>query len=177
METLKKKILNVLNTNSFFVKNISFLAGDASDRKYFLAKTKKQEVIIMVDKNPDDLRQFLKITKALEKKVSVPKIYKTFQSNGLAIIENFGEFKYSNILNSKNSKKLYKLDINKFLDESNLFFDWYLPFFKINKGNVKNEFNLIFIDYLKKLYRLPQVFVHRDYHIDNLFFCKIGEEF
>ena len=69
MENLKKKILNVLNTNSFFVKNISFLAGDASDRKYFLAKTKKQEVIIMVDKNPDDLRQFLKITKALEKKV------------------------------------------------------------------------------------------------------------
>ena len=71
-----------------------------------------------------------------------------------------------------------KYDINKFLDESNLFFDWYLPFFKINKGNVKNEFNLIFIDYLKKLYKLPQVFVHRDYHIDNLFFFwKIGEEF
>ena len=174
METLKKKILNVLNTNSFFVKNISFLAGDASDRKYFLAKTKKQEVIIMVDKNLDDLRQFLKITKALEKKVSVPKIYKTFQSNGLAIIENFGQFKYSNILNSKNSKKLYKLavenlisiqkkkfsislpkyDINKFLDESNLFFDWYLPFFKINKGNAKYEFNLIFIDYLKKLNKI-----------------------
>lgn len=192
METLKKKILNVLNTNSFFVENISFLAGDASDRKYFLAKTKKQEVIIMVDKNPDDLRQFLKITKALEKKVSVPKIYKTFQSNGLAIIENFGQFKYSNILNSKNSKKLYKLavenlisiqkkkfsislpkyDNNKFLDESNLFFDWYLPFFKINKGNAKNEFNLIFIDYLKKLKKLPQVFVHRDYHIDNLFFLE-----
>ena len=48
METLKKKILNVLNTNSFFVKNISFLAGDASDRKYFLAKTKKQDFIIML---------------------------------------------------------------------------------------------------------------------------------
>ena len=115
METLKNKILDVLNTNNFFVKNISFLAGDASDRKYFLAKTKKQEVIIMVDKNLDDLRQFLKITKALEKKVSVPKIYKTFQSNGLAIIENFGQFKYSNILNSKNSKKLYKLAVENLI--------------------------------------------------------------
>ena len=76
---LLKKILNVLNTNSFFVKNISFLAGDASDRKYFLAKTKKQEVIIMVDKNPDDLRQFLKITKALEKKFLFQKFIKLFK--------------------------------------------------------------------------------------------------
>ena len=33
----------------------------------------------MVDKNPDDLRQFLKITKALEKKVSVPKFIKLFK--------------------------------------------------------------------------------------------------
>ena len=35
---------------------------------------------------------------------------------------------------------------------------------------MKKEFNLIFRDFLKKLEKLPQVFVHRDYHIDNLFF-------
>ena len=37
---------------------------------------------------------------------------------------------------------------------------------------MKKEFNLIFRDFLKKLEKLPQVFVHRDYHIDNLFFLK-----
>ena len=38
METLKKKILKALELNNFSVNDLSFLAGDASDRKYFLAK-------------------------------------------------------------------------------------------------------------------------------------------
>ena len=38
METLKKKILNILKSKKIFVEDLSFLAGDASDRKYFLAK-------------------------------------------------------------------------------------------------------------------------------------------
>ena len=192
METLKKKILKALELNNFSVNDLSFLAGDASDRKYFLAKSLKKEFVIMVDKNRDNLNQFLKITKALEKKVSVPKIYKYFKNDGLAIIENFGKSKYSEIINQSNSKELYKLAVEnlisiqnkklsvilprystkKFLDESNLFFDWYLPFFNFKGGNMKKEFNLIFRDFLKKLEKLPQVFVHRDYHIDNLFFLK-----
>ena len=95
METLKKKILKALELNNFSVNDLSFLAGDASDRKYFLVKSLKKEFVIMVDKNRDNLNQFLKITKALEKKVSVPKIYKYFKNDGLAIIENFGKSKYS----------------------------------------------------------------------------------
>ena len=63
----------------------------------------------------------------------------------------------------------------KFLDEVNLFFDWYLPFFKIEQFDSKEQFNLIFSDYLRKLDDLPKVFVHRDYHIDNLFFLGIGK--
>ena len=109
METLKKKILKALELNNFSVNDLSFLAGDASDRKYFLAKSLKKEFVIMVDKNRDNLNQFLKITKALEKKVSVPKIYKYFKNDGLAIIENFGKSKYSEIINQSNSKELYKL--------------------------------------------------------------------
>ena len=74
-------------------------------------------------------------------------------------------------------KKKIVLDIpnytkKKFLDEVNLFFDWYLPFFKIKQLDFKEQFNLIFLDYLKKLDVLPKVFVHRDYHIDNLFFLR-----
>ena len=192
METLKKEILNILKLNDFLINDLSFMAGDASDRKYFLAKIKKKDFVIMLDKNSKNLNRFVKITKALDKKVSVPKIYKVLKKDGLAIIENFGQSKYSNILSKKNNKMLYKLavknlifiqskkialnlpeyNVNKFLDESNLFFDWYLPFFKIKNNNYKNDFNLIFRKFLKKLYKLPQVFVHRDYHIDNLFFLK-----
>ena len=44
--------------------------------------------------------------------------------------------------------------------------------FLILRKILKDEFNLIFRKFLKKLEKLPQVFVHRDYHIDNLFFLK-----
>ena len=145
----------------------------------------------MFDANKKDLYRFLKITKSLDRKISVPKVYDVFKEDGLAVIENFGNSKYSKIINKNNSKELYQLavenlifiqkqkisiklpqyDIPKFLDESNLFFDWYLPFSEKRK-NIKDEFNFIFKNFLKKLNKLPQVFVHRDYHIDNLFFLK-----
>ena len=192
METLKKKIHKLLSSHNFFVERLHFLAGDASDRKYFLANTLNKNLVVMFDENKKNLNKFLKITKVLNKKISVPKIYEEFLKNGLVVIENFGKSKYSEILTKKNRKELYKLaienlifiqkqkisislpkyNVSRFLDESNLFFDWYLPFFNIEKKKLKNEFNLIFVKYLKKLNKLPQVFVHRDYHIDNLFFLK-----
>ena len=73
------------------------------------------------------------------------------ESEGLLILENFGTNKYSSILNKKNRKELYKLAIdslihlhkfpastkfqnyskNIYLDESMLFFQWYLKYKKI----------------------------------------------
>ena len=32
METLKKEILNILKLNDFLINDLSFMAGDASDR-------------------------------------------------------------------------------------------------------------------------------------------------
>ena len=49
------------------------------------------------------------------KKVSVPKIYKVLKKDGLAIIENFGQSKYSNILSKKNNKMLYKLAVKNLI--------------------------------------------------------------
>ena len=157
METLKKKILNILKSKKIFVEDLSFLAGDASDRKYFLAKYLRKKVVIMFDANKKDLYRFLKITKSLDRKISVPKVYDVFKEDGLAVIENFGNSKYSKIINKNNSKELYQLavenlifiqkqkisiklpqyDIPKFLDESNLFFDWYLPFSELRKKILK----------------------------------------
>ena len=192
MEALKKKVLNTLKIKNFFVEDLEFLAGDASDRKYFSAKTSKHDVVIMLDENIKNLNKFLKITKALETEISVPQVYEVFENSGIAVIENFGQKKYSKILTRKNCKELYELavanlifvqskkisvtlpqyDMKKLLDESNLFFDWYLPFFKIKKKKLKEKFNVVFENFLINLKKLPQVFIHRDYHVDNLFFLK-----
>ena len=193
METLKKKILNSLKSKEYQVKSMNFLAGDASERKYFkVILTNKKKLIIMFDPDKKNLKNFLKISDVLKGFVSVPEIYELYQSECIIIIEDFGNEKYSQILSNQNRLELYKLAVDnlvsiqkeeiiidipnytkkKFLDEVNLFFDWYLPFFKIKQLDLKEKFNLIFSDYLEELSVLPKVFVHRDYHIDNLFFLK-----
>ncbi len=193
METLKTKILASLDSKKYLVKSINFLAGDASERKYFrVILSNKKNLIIMFDPDKKNLKNFLKISDVLKDFVSVPEIYKLFKSKCITIIEDFGNGKYSNILSNQNRLKLYKLAVDnlvsiqkkkivvdipyytkkKLLDEVDLFFDWYLPYFKIRKLDSKERFNLIFSDYLNKLDVLPKVFVHRDYHIDNLFFLR-----
>lgn len=193
METLKTKILASLESKKYQVKSIIFLAGDASDRKYFkVILSNKKKLIIMFDPDKKNIENFLKISNVLKDFVSVPEIYRLYKSKCITIIEDFGNEKYSNILSNQNRLKLYKLAVDnlvsiqkkkivvdipnytkkKFLDEVNLFFDWYLPFFKIKQLDSKEQFNLIFSDYLRKLDDLPKVFVHRDYHIDNLFFLR-----
>lgn len=193
METLKTKILKSLKSKRYPVKSINFLAGDASERKYFkVILFDKKKLIIMFDPNKKNLKNFLKVSDILKGLVSVPEIYEVYQNEGITIIEDFGNQKYSKILSNQNRLELYKLAIDnlifiqkkevvidipnytkkKFLDEVNLFFEWYLPFFKIKQSDYKKQFNLIFSDYIKKLNVLPKVFVHRDYHIDNLFFLK-----
>ena len=75
MEALKK-VLNTLKIKNFFVEDLEFLAGDASDRKYFSAKTSKHDVVIMLDENIKNLNKFLKITKALEMRSQFHKFMK-----------------------------------------------------------------------------------------------------
>ena len=77
----------------------------------------------------------------------------------------------------KKKKKLpaiSKYDKKKFFKESNLFFKWYLPLFKRKKetNHLEKKFELLFTKFLNKIFLLPEVFVHRDYHIDNLFFLR-----
>ena len=46
--------------------NLQFLAGDASDRKYFLIKQQNNTNVLMVDKNSENLERFLKISYLLK---------------------------------------------------------------------------------------------------------------
>ena len=195
MIDLINKIENILTQKGIFFENISFLAGDASSRKYFVFFSESRKKIIMYDdQGKKSIDLFLKKTSIFnDYKIKVPKIFNVFKDEGLLIIENFGEKKYSKILNNKNKKNLYKLAVDnliylhkfkpnkefesytkqKFWEESKLFFSWYLALNKIKfSSNELLEFKCLFFDLLTDLYILPQVNIHRDYHIDNLFFLS-----
>ena len=107
------------------------------------------------------------------------------------VLENFGPTKYAEIITKKNRKKIYRLavdtifdiqkikhpdllkySINMFITESNLFFDWYLNKLKKNEINIlKKGFKSLFKSYFSCI-DIPQVLVHRDFHIDNLFYLS-----
>ena len=113
METLKTKILASLESKKYQVKSINFLAGDASERKYFkVILSNKKKLIIMFDPDKKNLENFLKISNVLKDFVSVPEIYRLYKSKCITIIEDFGNEKYSNILSNQNRLKLYKLAVD-----------------------------------------------------------------
>ena len=190
------EIIKKLDHKKIKFDNLRFLAGDASDRKYFLIKQENSTNVLMFDNNSKSLERFIKISYLLKKHISVPQIITNLKEYDILIIENFSNNKFSEVLKKSNKIKLYKValdallyihkkKINKklvqyskkiFFDESNLFFDWYLDLSKKRVELLKNEFNSIFSDFLDKVYLLPSVFIHRDYHIDNLFYLKEKEK-
>ena len=118
-------------------------------------------------------------------------------SKGSFLIEDFGINTYTNSLkNGESEYKLYNLatDIliyinnqsknlkkklpqytnKKLIEESMLFLEWYWPAIHKNKPkkDVVNEFIKIWNNLLNKNLRTKKVLVHRDFHIDNLFFLK-----
>lgn len=181
-ELSKKKI----NYSSF-----EFLAGDASNRKYFIIEIKDKKLLLMYDNKKKSFKNFIKITRLLKSKVSVPVIHKIFENPNFLLIEYFGKKKYSDLIKVSNRKKLYftaidslirlhflnfKPNIPKytketFFRESKLFFEWYLPMNSIKfDESIVNEFKKILFFSLERTLLIPEVFIHRDYHIDNLFF-------
>ena len=74
----------------------------------------------------------------------------------------------SHIINKYSNKYLF--------EESNLFFDWYLPRFLSKKKSldIKKKANKILFKLYKKL-NFPNIhFVHRDYHVQNL--MRVGKK-
>ena len=198
MKILIKELENILLKKKYNFNEIVFLAGDASNRKYFQVISKKTKNVLMYDNTKEiGLAQFILATKILtECKINVPKIFNDYSQNGILIIENFGENKYGDILTNKNEVKLYKLAIdtlvfihkdkkkhkikslnnNIYFKELDIFFEWFLPF---NNKNIsvseKKALINLFTELFSNLKKLKNVLVHRDFHIDNLFYLKDQE--
>jgi len=71
---------------------------------------------------------------------------------------------------------LNKYTKKKLLEESNLFFDWYLPLFYSKKKSrgIKKKTNIILLKLYNKLNLNNKCFVQRDYHSQNL--MKVGKK-
>ena len=81
----------------------------------------------------------------------------------------------SKIKNVDNQVHVINYYSKKYLfEESNLFFDWYLPLFLSKKKvlNIKNKSKKILLKLYKKLNFPNSYFVHRDYHSQNLMKTK-----
>ena len=186
-------IQETLISNNIDFKSIEYLAGDASNRKYFKILQKKVNNILMYDDLKEkSIENFILKTKQFNRLgIKVPKIFFSFSKQGILILENLGNLKYNNILTHENEKRLYKIAIDSlvhlhktkikikskiyskhlFFEESKLFFDWYLKF-KEKEFTSKQfkEFKDLLYEALDIPLLLPKVYIHRDFHVDNLFF-------
>ena len=176
--------------------DISMIAGDASFRKYYRARTSKGSWVLM-DAPPEleDCSAFIEITDRLRTAgLHAPEIFQIDLKNGFLLLEDLGDQQYKPLisLGSDNNcleplfKTLEKLaqkvnckglpPYNQSLlqAELDLFPDWYLsqhlhcPFSVRQQLVWEQVCNLL----IKSALQQPQVFVHRDFHSCNLMKTK-----
>ncbi len=181
-------------------KEISFLAGDASHRRYYRVRSSDDHVLLMDAPPPmESMENFIGIDKLLwNMGFSVPEILVTDVDQGLALIEDFGDCTYTRILEDKTKYDLLyevavdvlialhkKFDaslhtdvqpytLGEYMREANLFVEWYYP--KIFKHDLSEaglkDWDHCWKDALSVVLNSPKTLVLRDYHIDNLVWLK-----
>jgi aminoglycoside/choline kinase family phosphotransferase len=174
---------------------ITPLAQDASFRRYLRLEQPGQSALVM-DAPPqfEDTRPFIQVSEHLKQLgVRCAEIYFSDIENGFLLIEDLGDSTFTRLLASgENESVLYqqaievlvnlhnnhnaaKVDvpaynIDRSIEESLLFIDWYLPSVQQQPGS--EEMHAGFADALTAAHDalpvLEQTLVLRDYHIDNL---------
>ena len=181
-------ISSVLGSEQF---EINFLAGDASFRRYARIQFNHKTFMLM-DAPPEkeDCAPFIKIDEFFAQSgVRVPQIIAKDLSQGLLLLEDFGDVLLSTLLNDdtvdayyaqsfKQLVQLQRIDgqaefpeysYDKLMSEMQLFTDWLLPSLKIQptaeqSALIKRSFAILANAALAQ----PQVIVHRDFHSRNL---------
>ena len=112
---MKNEIIKTLDHKKIKFDNLRFLAGDASDRKYFLIKQENNTNVLMFDNDSKKLERFIKISYLLKEHVSIPEIITDLKEDDILIIENFNKNKFSEVLKKSNRIKLYKVALDALL--------------------------------------------------------------
>lgn len=178
----------VLQSDQF---EVSFLAGDASFRRYARIKLNNKSYMLM-DAPPEkeDCAPFVSIDEFFDQHgVRVPHIVAKDLGLGFLLLEDFGDVVLSTLLNdetvdqyyAQSFKQLIELQqvdgrdhlpaysYDKLMSEMRLLTDWMLPSLNIQATEqqletIEQAFDFLTMEALSQ----PQVIVHRDFHSRNL---------
>jgi N-acetylmuramate 1-kinase len=173
------------------------LAGDASFRRYSRIRRNGARAILM-DAPPgrEDVRPFVRVARHLHALgLSAPAILAADETNGLLLLEDFGEDTFTRLLSAGSDEAaLYRMavdvlvylhrlpttrtlacelpgyDLRRLLEEALLLTDWYLPaiFEQPTAESIRAGCIAAWETVLAPLTRLPPTLVLRDFHVDNL---------
>jgi len=196
VELLNKfiKANNILNSDMHLIET------DASFRKYYRINCNNTLIMDAPYENGESVKSFQLIDKILiEMGISAPVIYSIDENNGFILLEDLGDQIFSRILNNENENVLYQnaigvlghiylesskkefnkneisfYSIDKLLQESNLFCDWYME--KHCQIELTSEEKLEYQEILRKIFKqidsINTSLVLRDFHVDNLILLK-----
>jgi len=175
---------------------IKEIKGDASFRKYFRIYLKNKSYILASaeQEKKSNILNYVLVNKFLGKQgINVPKVIEYDYKNGLALLQDFGDKTYLQLIKKSKNKfydyqslikylikiqrinfrtnifrfKKYNFRILK--KEIDLFFIWYLPhILKIKNNSQIKKLRQLLLSILKNNFINNNYFVHRDFHISNL---------
>ncbi len=180
------------------LKNKLYLiAGDASFRKFYRFKSSKGKILVYCNRSKkSNLVNYVKVNNFLIKnKFLAPKVIKNSINKNYLIIQDLGNVSFKKYILSKKNKfivfkkildeliKIQKIKVKKQFSNYNqqklkkelsLFFEWYLPEFFNNKKirKIRNNIERDFLPRLANISKKEKVFVHRDFHLENLILFK-----
>lgn len=189
----KKNLSTFLKKYSIDKNNIYELDNDASNRRYF--RTEDKIIAYIPQSKGESIDDFIKTTKLLKKiNIKVPTIHIIDKKLEFLMLEDFGDKKISRIKNKNNILYLLRKSIDlliqiqsykpdnsiqefssdEIVDETIMFVDWFMKKEKKIKINqrARNDFINIILEIINYEQLKNTVYIHRDYHVDNIFYFR-----
>jgi len=189
-----------IKSNNILKNDMHLIEADASFRKYYRISGNNTLIMDAPHEKGESVKSFHLVDKILlEMGISAPAIHSIDENNGFILLEDLGDQIFSRILNDENEYVLYQnaigvlahiylesnekkfnkkeipfYSIDKLLEESNLFCDWFME--KHCQIKLTNKEKLEYQEILKKIFKgidsTNSSLVLRDYHVDNLILLK-----
>ncbi len=193
MARTPEEISHFISKTAFAGAQLQPLAGDASSRRYVRAVLGEKSAMIMDSPaEGENFQAFVTIAEYLYSNgYSAPEILARNMAAGLLLLEDFGDESFSRVVSKNPSQetKLYEAAIDLlaqwqslpsialpcynlelYMREVTLFCDWFLP--KIlgaeKSASLRTEYLAIWQGILANAPLAQNIFVHRDFHADNL---------